>query len=43
MAENKTVGERSLELHEQYRGKLEIKSRVPVKTKEDLPLPIRRE
>ncbi len=38
MAENKTVGERSLELHEQYRGKLEIKSRVPVKTKEDLSL-----
>lgn len=38
MAENKTVGERSLELHERYRGKLEIKSRVPVKTKEDLSL-----
>lgn len=38
MAENKTVGERSLELHEKYRGKLEIKSRVPVKTKEDLSL-----
>jgi len=38
MAENKTVGQRSLELHEKYRGKLEIKSRVPVKTKEDLSL-----
>ncbi len=37
MAE-KTVGERSLELHEKYRGKIEIKSRVPVKTKEDLSL-----
>ncbi|MGI6000195.1 NAD-dependent malic enzyme [Lachnoclostridium sp. An131] len=37
MAE-KTVAERSLELHEKYRGKLEIKSRVPVKTKEDLSL-----
>ena len=37
MAE-KTVAERSLELHEKYRGTLEIKSRVPVKTKEDLSL-----
>ena len=37
MAE-KTVAERSLELHEKYRGKLEVKSRVPVKTKEDLSL-----
>ena len=35
MAE-KTVAERSLELHEKFRGKIEIKSRVPVKTKEDL-------
>ena len=37
MAE-KTVAERSLELHEKHRGKLEVKSRVPVKTKEDLSL-----
>ena len=37
MAE-KTVAERSLELHEKFRGKIEIKSRVPVKTKEDLSL-----
>ena len=37
MAE-KTVAERSLELHEKCRGKLEVKSRVPVKTKEDLSL-----
>ena len=37
MAE-KTVAERSLELHEKFRGKVEIKSRVPVKTKEDLSL-----
>ena len=37
MAE-KTVAERSLELHEKCRGQLEVKSRVPVKTKEDLSL-----
>ena len=37
MAE-KTVAERSLELHEKFRGKIETKSRVPVKTKEDLSL-----
>ena len=37
MAE-KTVAERSLELHEKFRGKIEIKSRVPVKTKENLSL-----
>ena len=37
MAE-KTVAERSLELHEKCRGTLEVKSRVPVKTKEDLSL-----
>ncbi len=37
--ENKlSVGERSLQLHEQYRGKMEMKSRVPVKTREDLSL-----
>ncbi|MBR3767665.1 MAG: NADP-dependent malic enzyme [Clostridia bacterium] len=29
---------KSLELHKMWRGKLEIKSRVPVKTKEDLSL-----
>ena len=34
----KTVAERSLELHEKCKGKLEIKSRVPVKTNEDLSL-----
>lgn len=33
-----TIGEQSLKLHEECRGKLEVKSRVPVKTKEDLSL-----
>lgn len=32
------IKEKSLELHKKLRGKLEIKSRVPVKTKEDLSL-----
>ena len=32
------IKEKSLELHRQWRGKLEIKSRVPVKNKEDLSL-----
>ena len=32
------IKQKSLELHRQLRGKLEIKSRVPVKTKEDLSL-----
>jgi len=38
MEKTLTVGERSLLLHEQCRGKMEMKSRVPVKTKEDLSL-----
>ena len=38
MGEQLTVGEQSLLLHEKYRGKIEIKSRVQVKTKEDLSL-----
>ena len=38
MGENLSVAERSLKLHEECRGKIEIKSRVPVKTKEDLSL-----
>lgn len=33
-----SVGENSLKLHKECRGKIEIKSRVPVKTKEDLSL-----
>ncbi len=36
--ENLTVEERSLKLHEECRGKLEVKSRVPVKTRDDLSL-----
>lgn len=32
------IKEKSLELHREWKGKLEIKSRVPVKTKEDLSL-----
>ena len=38
MGEQLTVGEQSLLLHEKCRGKIEIKSRVQVKTKEDLSL-----
>ncbi|MCI8862638.1 MAG: NADP-dependent malic enzyme [Lachnospiraceae bacterium] len=33
-----TIGEKSLALHEEWKGKIEMKSRVPVKTKEDLAL-----
>lgn len=38
MGETMSIGERSLKLHEECKGKIEIKSRVPVKTKEDLSL-----
>ena len=38
MGKQLTVGEQSLLLHEKCRGKIEIKSRVQVKTKEDLSL-----
>ena len=38
MGANVSAGERSLKLHEECRGKIEIKSRVPVKTREDLSL-----
>ena len=38
MEKEMTVGERSLLMHEQYKGKIEMKSRVPVKTREDLSL-----
>lgn len=38
MGEKMTIGEQSLKLHEECRGKIEIKSRVPVATKEDLSL-----
>lgn len=33
-----TIREKSLALHEEWKGKIEMKSRVPVKTKEDLAL-----
>ncbi|MCI8556770.1 MAG: NADP-dependent malic enzyme [Lachnospiraceae bacterium] len=33
-----TIGERSLKLHGEWKGKIEIMSRVPVKTREDLSL-----
>ncbi len=38
MKESMTIGEKSLALHEEWKGKIEMKSRVPVKTKEDLAL-----
>lgn len=38
MEKTMSVGEKSLALHKEYRGKLEIRSRVPVKSKEDLAL-----
>lgn len=38
MKEPMTIAEKSLALHEEWRGKIEMKSRVPVKTKEDLAL-----
>jgi malate dehydrogenase (oxaloacetate-decarboxylating) len=38
MGETLSIGERSLKLHADCKGKIEIKSRVPVKTKEDLSL-----
>ncbi len=38
MGETMSIGEKSLKLHEECKGKIEIKSRVPVKTKEDLSL-----
>lgn len=38
MKEPMTIGEKSLALHEEWKGKIEMKSRVPVKTKEDLAL-----
>lgn len=38
MDKTMSVGENSLKLHKECRGKIEIKSRVPVKTKEDLSL-----
>lgn len=38
MKESMTIGERSLKLHGEWKGKIEIMSRVPVKTREDLSL-----
>lgn len=38
MGETKSIAERSLELHGQWKGKIEVASRVPVKTSEDLSL-----
>ncbi|NBK90518.1 NAD-dependent malic enzyme [bacterium 1XD21-13] len=38
MGETKSIGEQSLKLHKQWRGKIEIASRVSVKTSEDLSL-----
>lgn len=38
MKELMTIGERSLKLHGEWKGKIEIASRVPVKTREDLSL-----
>lgn len=38
MGETKSIAERSLEFHGQWKGKIEIASRVPVKTSEDLSL-----
>ena len=33
-----TINEKALELHEEWKGKLEIRSKVPVKTREDLAI-----
>lgn len=38
MKEKLTIGEQSLKLHEKWKGKIKIQSRVPVKTSEDLSL-----
>lgn len=38
MDKKMSIAEESLKLHEEWKGKLEIKSRVPLKTKEDLSL-----
>lgn len=38
MKESMTIGERSLKLHGEWKGKIEIMSRVPVKTREELSL-----
>ena len=38
MKDTLSIAERSLRLHEEYRGKIEIRSKVPVKTGEDLAL-----
>lgn len=38
MGETQSIAERSLELHKQWKGKIGIASRVPVKTSEDLSL-----
>lgn len=38
MGETQSIAERSLELHGQWKGKIGIASRVPVKTSEDLSL-----
>lgn len=38
MGETQSIAERSLELHGQWKGKIEVASRVPVKTSEDLSL-----
>ena len=38
MKESMTIGERSLKLHGEWKGKIEIMSRVPVKTREDMSL-----
>lgn len=38
MGETQSIAERSLELHRQWKGKIEVASRVPVKTSEDLSL-----
>lgn len=38
MGETKSIAEQSLELHKQWKGKIEVASRVSVKTREDLSL-----
>ncbi len=38
MGETKTIAEQSLELHKQWKGKIEVASKVSVKTREDLSL-----
>ena len=33
-----TINEKALKLHEEWKGKLEISSKTPVKTREDLAI-----